>query len=50
MHIQGFCCKHTKDELNSKKWQYRRGKGKKVSWNYVNKHSEAVCMKQNELW
>ncbi|XP_065882454.1 hapless 2-like [Dysidea avara] len=47
---QGFCCKHTKAELNSKKWQYRRGKGKKVSWHYVNKHSEAICMKQNELW
>ena len=48
--LKGFCCKHTKDELLSRKWQYRRGKGSKVSWKYVHHNSEGICMDNDQLW
>ena len=54
MHTQsraaGFCCTASSKEKTSKRWEYKRGHGKKEGHYFSHKYSQAVCMGNDPLW
>ena len=45
-----FCCKSSSKEKRSKRWEYKRGHGKKEGHYFSHKYSQAVCMDYDPLW